>query len=431
MGGQVSAGAGLAYDQAPSLGLPLAYFLTAPAFLFLAALAGLATLPDWLDSRWSPAALALTHLLTLGFLGMVMVGALLQMLPVLLGRPVPAVRGVARAGWLGLGLGTPLLGLGLGRGEPVLLLAAMIVLLAGLAPILIGAAWVLARARGQSWVAWPMRQAWLALLITLGLGGLLAGGLAGRWAVGDPASLTDLHAAWGLGGWVLILVIGVAYQVVPMLQLTPAYPTWLSRWLTWWLLAGLAAYSLAQVQDDDAFAPAAMAGVVMVALAALAFALATLRVQQRRRRKLADVTLDFWRLGMASLIFCALALPLLERLPEPARISIGIVFLLGFVASVAKGMLYKIVPFLAWFHLQAQTGARAGTIPNMKEMITDRFARRNFRMHLAAVLLLAPAPFLAAPLAVPGLLCLAAAALLLGRNLFSARRLFLAHGGRL
>src|SRR3546814_3858608 len=45
---------------------------------------------------------------------------------------------------------------------------------------------------------------------------------------------------------------------------------------------------------------------VNAALAAgiLLFAVITLRLQGRRRRKLPDVTLDFWRLGMASLIAC-------------------------------------------------------------------------------------------------------------------------------
>jgi len=38
----------------------------------------------------------------------------------------------------------------------------------------------------------------------------------------------------------------------------------------------------------------------------LLFALATLRLQSRRRRKLPDVTLNYWRLGMASLIACVL-----------------------------------------------------------------------------------------------------------------------------
>ena len=106
-------------------------------------------------------------------------------------------------------------------------------------------------------------------------------------------------------------------------------------------------------------------------------------------------------------------------------------FMLGFAASVVSGMLYKIVPFLAWFHLKTQTGAKVSAIPNMKEMIPDRLARLHFRLHLAALLLLLPAPFLPKSAAAPGLFLLAAGALRQELNLLHARRLFLRFGGRL
>jgi len=76
--------AGLSFEQAPPFALPLRFFLTAP--LFLLAAAGLIVwAPEALASRWTPQALALTHALTLGFLAMVMLGALMQMLPVVAG----------------------------------------------------------------------------------------------------------------------------------------------------------------------------------------------------------------------------------------------------------------------------------------------------------------------------------------------------------
>jgi hypothetical protein len=38
---------------------------------------------------------------------------------------------------------------------------------------------------------------------------------------------------------------------------------------------------------------------------------------------------------------------------------LGILLIFGFAVAVINGMLYKIVPFLAWFHLQAQLFQRA------------------------------------------------------------------------
>lgn len=427
--------AGLSYEQAPPFAAPLRFFLVAPLFLLLAA--GLALfLPEWQANRWSPASLALTHLVTLGYLGMVMLGALLQILPVVLGAPVPAVSLVAWVGLLGLSVGTPSLALGFLLSEPLWLYSGMLILAAGLLPVIVAVAFSLVRTAAPQ-VAWPIRQAVLALVITLMLGITLAGGLYGLWSLPAASDLTPLHIAWGLIGWVLILIVGVAYQVVPMLQITPPYPARLSRWLTWIMLAGLLLFS--SLPQPGWGAAASRLGELTLCAASIGFAVATLRIQSQRRRKVPDVTLDFWRLGMASLILSALLCLLLSRLPEtwqaPAQISLGLLFLLGCAASVVSGMLYKIVPFLAWFHLKTQTGAKVGSIPNMKEMIPDKLARRHFRLHLAMLILLLPAPFLPKPAAqfdtMAGLLLLAAGALRQWLNLRHARGLFLRFGGRL
>lgn len=431
---------GLSYDQGPPFGAPLRFFLVAPLFLLFACVVGL-FMPEWQGTRWSPASLALTHLITLGYLAMVMVGSLLQMLPVVLGTPVPAVRLVGWLGLIGLSVGAPCLALGFLLGEPLWLYAGMLLLGSGFLPFSVAIVVSLIKTLAPH-VAWPIRQAVLALLITLALGIALAGAFIGLWPLAAIAELTALHAAWGLIGWILILVIGVAYQVVPMLQITPLYSAWVTRWLTWLMLLGLLLFSgLAQV---DAMPNGSLLGELLLCAGSIVFAVVTLQLQFRRRRKLADITLDFWRLGMGCLIFAALLFPFLRWLPEDwaaaAEISFGIAFLLGFAASVVSGMLYKIVPFLAWFHLKTQTGARVGSIPNMKQMILENQARTHFRLHLASLVLLLPSPFLSAqPLSAlagqltmsAGLLTLAASAIKQWRNLAQARRLFLQHGGYL
>jgi hypothetical protein len=134
-------------------------------------------------------------------------------------------------------------------------------------------------------------------------------------------------------------------------------------------------------------------------------------------------------IGVALLVPAAM----LEANPwrDATQAILGLLFLVGFAASVVNGMLYKIVPFLSWFHLQAQTQAKAGSIPNMKQFIPDDRARWHFRLHLAAVVLLLPTPWLPHPVALPGLVLLAVSGLFLGVNLARARRTYLAHGGAL
>lgn len=427
---------GLAFTQGPPFTAPLRFFLTTPLFLMVAALAAIPLAPEWTASRWTPAALALTHLLTLGFLGLVMVGSLLQMLPVVIGSPVPAVMAVTRSAHLGLTAGTLLLAAGLWQMEPAWIQAGLVALAVGWVPFVIAAGLSLLRAPATAKIVLnPMRKAWLALLVTLGLGIYLAGGLSGLWPLQSPQALTGLHAGWGLIGWVTILIVGVAYHVVPMLQLTPPYRPALTRWLSWALLAGLILYSLSFFLPERQATWALVVAWLLSGLGVAAFALVTLDIQHHRRRKLPDASLDFWRYALAGVILLVAVSPLAVFLPEPwqgpMQVSLGLMFLLGFVVSIVHGMIYKIVPFLAWFHLQTQTRARAGTIPNMKEFIPDAAVRRHLRQHVAAVLLLLPAPFLPAAASVPGLLLLAWSAHELWLNLLHARRLFLDYGGML
>jgi len=137
---------------------------------------------------------------------------------------------------------------------------------------------------------------------------------------------------------------------------------------------------------------------------------------------------------MASLIACVAVWLIAQFWPPWADsaaypLLLGMLFIGGFAVSVVSGMLYKIVPFLAWFHLQAQLQARAGSIPTMKEMIAERWTRWQFRLHLTACTLLAAAvwwPQLT--WAAGGTLALSA--LLLWLNLLAAARRYSLHGGR-
>lgn len=415
-------GPGLAFEQAPPLSVPFRFALTAPVFGVLAGLLLMWQGPEALSSRWSPAALALTHLLVLGFITMTMAGALLQMLPVLAGSPVPRIVLAAWAVHLPLTAGALLLPAGFLTGHGGTLLAAVALLAAAVALLLLVLAMSLARAAVRSATVSGMRHAAVGLAAGAGLGIVLALRHAGLDLL-PGIKLTPLHLAWGLLGWVLPLMMAVAYQVVPMFQLTPAYPARLSRWLTPALLAGLTLWSLAVLGG----APAAPVLAAALALACALFAVATLRLQSLRRRKRLDYTLLFWRLAMVATVAAALlwaALPLLPRRHvETAAPIIGALALGGVAFSAITGMLYKIVPFLAWFHLQGLAAGR-WRIPNMKEALPEPAMRLQFAWHCAALAILAAAFAAPEPLARVAGAAIAVSSALLGRNLARTARLY-------
>ena len=231
---------GLHTDQAPPLAIPASFFLLAPlamiasgALLFLSGSAVFAT-------RWSPSAMAATHLGTLGFLGAVMLGALYQMLPVVAGSPVPRAR-LAHVVHALLVAGVVTLTAAFVTGELALFAAAPIVLAAAFVLFLVPVAVALARAPTRGPTVWGMRLAVTGLGVLVVFGSVMALARAGLVDIGgDWIGWVSAHAALGGVVWIGGLFTAVSWQVVPMFYLTPPIPRW-SQWAT------LAALALALV----------------------------------------------------------------------------------------------------------------------------------------------------------------------------------------
>jgi hypothetical protein len=283
-------------------------------------------------------------------------------------------------------------------------------------------------ARGMS--IHVLRVAVFGLLVTVILGASLALtlGLAdhaqSEWSL---IALINVHVAWGLGGWALMLVIGVSYLVVPMFQLTPSYPLWLTRLLPAGLFLVLCLWSL-QLFAPDAAAQGWQSGVglVGVAIGGL-YAAFTLRLQAKRRRRLTDPTFIFWRVAMLSLVAFAVSWIVFEFVPRlgsnlRAPMWLGVLAIPGLFLSVITGMLYKIMPFLNWLHLQQQ-GGTAMPPPNMKRMIPERAMRGQMWLHFTALGLLLAA-VLWPVLAVPAGLVFTASCIWLEWNLIGAARVY-------
>jgi hypothetical protein len=403
-------------ERSPPAALSLRFFLTAPLFAMLAGAALLWQGDSGFASRWSPAVLAATHLLTLGMLTMVICGALLQLLPVVAGAALPCEQLSACMLHVLLSGGTLLLAGAFWRQQALLFALA-------LPPLLLALCWLLVACGAALWRATPapaapmagaVRMALAALAPAMLLGAAMAAALA--WARPLPLlELADLHAMWGLLGWIGLLLAGVAWQVIPMFQATPLYPRAVTRAFAWLVPALLAACSVAQLAGYWLAAP--LRALLFCAFAL--FAVTTLSLLARRKRPAPDATTLFWRLSMASLLACVPAW--YAPIGVAARpLLLGVLFLIGFAGSAVNGMLYKIVPFLLWHHWQEHGAGRR--VPGIRLIIPDARAKAQFHSHQAALVLLALAALWPAWLLRPAALALIGANLMLGLNLLRALR---------
>jgi len=414
---------GLSFEQAPPISVPFRFFLTAPLFAMAAGLLLLWQGPAALASRWTSVALALTHMLAVGFMLQAMCGALLQMLPVAAGANIWQPTRVTQLTHAGLTIGTLLLVGGFLSEQALLFRIAVPFMTVSLGAFALIVLIALFRTPAQGPTILALRIAVFGLIVTIGLGATLASAFG--WQLALPLTeITHVHAAWGLGGWSLLLVAGVAYLVVPMFQLTPPYPVWLTRVYSVTLFFLLTAWSITwlplQRPQELQTALACIA-----ALLPVTFAVVTLRLQGQRRRKVTEPTLLFWRVAMACLIVAA-GVVILQQLNPGAEDFSGTPFLLGVLLmagvfmSVICGMLYKIMPFLNWLHLQ-KIGKPGLVVPNIRQMIPEPRMMMQFRLHMAALALLLGAVLL--PLLVyPGGAALIASCVWLEWNLIEATR---------
>lgn len=422
----------LSLDQAPAYSIPLRFFVTAPLFGAGAAVLLLWYGPAGLSSRWNPAVLAATHFMTLGFATMVMCGALLQLLPVLIGARISQPRRVAGLVHGMLTGGVLSLGFAFLSGRYQLFGVALVLLGGAVVVLVVSAGVALRRTLSSHPTMLTMTLALLALVVTLLSGAYKV--LSRIAAVADSSQLiTSAHLAWGMLGWIGLLVMSVAFQVVPMFQMTREYPAVLTRRLGLVVLILLVLWTLAGSVTEAVVRQPLLAGLgMLLALAYAGFAIVTLRLQQHRRRRLPDVTLWYWRVGMLALLVTIMLWLAGVWYPSFAArpyqpLLIGIVMIFGFITALVSGMLYKIVPFLGWLHLHSSLHTRAerrARLPNMKDFIPEKAARRQFYVYLLALILLTGAALRPVWFAYPAALAWLLACVLLWLNLYNAVRLY-------
>lgn len=415
----------LSFEQAPPLSVPYRFLLTAPWFGVAAGVFLGVRGEGALTTRWAPDTLVLTHLLTVGFMLQAMFGALLQVIPVAAGGNVWRPRLVASVVHPLLTIAAAVLAFAFIGGRPELFVWAGSLFAVAVSGYLAVVGWATVRTPATGDTIVTIRFSLVGLGVAVALGVTLALALGGRVVV-PIMEMTNVHAAWALGGWSLLLLAGVSYFVVPMFQLTPPYPRWFSRGLAPALTAVLVLFSLQLTGKAAAWQTAVwLAGLALSAL----FGGVTLHLQRRRRRKVTDATFKFFRNAMACLIVIlasALVATVIPAVGEDPRmsLSLGVLALVGVFVSAITGMLYKIIPFLNWLHLQRLGEGSSVLPPNMNQVVREPVIRGQMRLHFAALIALLAAVWLPV-LARPAGLLFAASSAWLGLNLISGLRVYL------
>ena len=390
----------------------------------------------------APETLVLVHLVAVGWLSLLMCGALFQFVPVLVARPIHSnnlalptlaclVAGLALllAGFLQLG----------GWAGPVWSLLPWGGALLGLGFAL--ALWNLGR---TLWAARPL--ALPARFVTAGLACLAATvllGLSFTLVFGDASSAPPLlaltaeglplHVVAGFGGWLTFTAMGVSYRLLAMFMLAPELDGASTRWA---FRLGVAALAVAIIGGSLAIwfgaGPAEMllmAGLLgMIALSLYGWDITHL-YRQRKRRKI-ELNSRMASLALGNLAAAALLGIILAATGTLADHSGALLFLIafGWLSGLGLAKLYKITAFLTWLECYGPVLGKVDA-PRVQDLVVEPRAARFFTLFHIATWLATLALLMGAPLlfraSAAGLLlatCAIAAELVRIRRLADVRR---------
>jgi hypothetical protein len=370
----------------------------------------------------APQTLLVVHLVAIGWLSMLMCGALFQFVPVLIARPLYSD-----------GLPLPTLGC---------LAAGLLLLECGFLHL---AGWP-----GPTWSVLPWGGALLMLGFALAIYNLArtlwAGrplGLPSRFVVGGLASLgatallgfcftlffggissspllaqitvegLPLHAIAGLGGWLTFTAMGVSYRLLAMFMLAPELEGPTTRGALW---LGAAALAVAIVGGVTAIyigsGPAwALAAGGLLGLVALGlYGRDIVQLYRRRKRRVIELNSRMASVALAHLGASVLLLIVLVATGTLGRHVGALVFLVafGWLSGLGLAKLYKIVAFLTWLECYGPVLGKVEA-PRVQDLVVEPRARGWFRLYFVATDFAALALLLQAP----GFARIAVAAMLL------------------
>jgi hypothetical protein len=346
----------------------------------------------------APETLILVHVAAIGWLSLLMCGALFQFVPVLVARPLHSnMLPLPTLAFLLTGLAGLIVGF--------LQLAGYVThdvpcLPVGGALLGIGFALVLWNLGRTLWAARPLALparfvvvGLCSLAATVALGiifTLVLGGVSSHEHFLDlTASGVPIHVIAGLGGWLTFTAVGVSYRLLAMFMLAPELDGGTTRGA---LYAGAAALTVAILGGAAAvcwtgglttvLGSAALLGAVALAL----YGRDMLRLYRARKRRVIELNSRMAAFALLNLTAAVALVAVLLGFGALGRHAGAAVFFIGFgwLSGLGLAKLYKIVAFLTWLECYGPVLGKTAT-PRVQDLVVERRAIKWFVIYFSAV----------------------------------------------
>lgn len=358
-------------------------FLSAAIFLFFSA-------TDFTQNYFHPHILAITHIMTLGWGTMIILGASHQLVPVMVESALYSNK-LAWVSFVLAGTGIPVLVIGFyafdmtaarwGGSFIVIAVIAYIINLAG----------SMAKSKLENVQAVFVFTASLWLLATTVFGLLLVFNFTNPLLHRNSTDYLSLHAHLGIIGWFLLLIIGVGSRLIPMFLISK-YNSETKLWLIYGFInSGLLSFVFFFLYTDAyslLLIPA-----VLVTVGIVLFGNFCYKAYRERIRKGVDEQMKVSLLSVLLLslpiffVFILIAVLLISKTENTSLgTAYGFVIFFGWITSIILGMTFKTLPFIIWNKVYHRLAGK-GKTPNPKDLFNDKIFHWMGLSYIAGLIL--------------------------------------------
>ena len=373
----------------PPFKLVATYFITSLIFFVAGVFLTFINFRDFQGFYFQPHILAITHALALGWITMIISGAMYQLIPVVFRVRVFSIS-LAYVQYFALTLGAigmifSFYAFNIGSGFVTHAAAAYL----GIVIFVFNIFATFTRVKEWNITALYLLTAMVFLFIAVSVGLILVLNLQFGFLMINHLEILKVHAHIAIVGFVTMVIFGATYQLIPMFSLSYDFSRW-SGWLAYFLIVlGLVAYGVSITFGDNT----KLADMFSLVMAAGIFAFlvqVAIILKKRVRRKLdaglTQTVVSFVYLGLASLIvvMSILSNPWGEIPTSNIALAAGFFIFYGYIGSLILGQMLKIGPFLVWLHKYSDKVGIA-EVPSLHDMVDQRLAYLQLFLWSAAV----------------------------------------------
>ncbi len=325
--------------------------------------------------------LSWVHMFLLGFVMMVVFGAMAQLVPVVLEVGHFAVE-LYYIIYPLLLIGTILMAFGF-LFSPALLPYGGIVVLISLLIFVLETFLTIKKVKKFNLVMTTVLVANTFLFLGLIFGILMALGYAGTINI-DIISLLKAHIYLVLAGYVGITIMGMSLILLPMFWLSHSFSWKPVEYALWTMSVGVTWVMLSSILDSIVLE---YAGYNLAIIALILYFYQIYLIYITRVRMERDIYLYSLIFSYSSLILALIMGVIYLVYPnENLLLTIGWTLFMGYIAFIINGHLYKIVPFLVWYERFSPLIGKQ-KVPMLADMVPVRSAKFQFAFSSMGVIM--------------------------------------------